>query len=357
MELQHRAPMFRRNLVLVHSVLLLVCATALGCPRAGERVADASEHAAVPTDAALPSAARLLPASQPRLDIPTSEATHDAIVIAGQHFRIGAPVVLWSDPDGYSAYETEPFFDAEPRPDGPTGLRYFPGRKFDGVDVEEPTLDELKQGLDQFVLHFDVCGVSRQCFKILQDVRGLSVHFMLDIDGTLYQTLDLRDTAWHARQANPRSVGVEIANMGAYPTGQASALDTWYAEGALGWQIQIPERLGDGGVRTPDFVGRPARAERIQGAVQGELFEQFDFTPQQYDTLEKLTAVLCSVLPRIEPDAPRDAHGRVRSEALAPEEFADFHGILGHFHVTREKNDPGPAMDWENFLEQVRARL
>ncbi len=47
----------------------------------------------------------------------------------------------------------------------------------------------------------------------------------------------------------------------------------------------------------------------------------------------------------------------VRADVLSPEEFADFHGILGHNHVTREKYDPGPAMDWERFLEAVRARL
>lgn len=211
--------------------------------------------------------------------------------------------------------------------------------------------------IDQFVIHFDVCGVSRQCFKVLQDMRGLSVHFMLDIDGTLYQTLDLRETAWHARQANSRSIGVEIANMGGYTPGRASALDTWYAQDDLGWHIQIPERLGEGGVRTQGFVGRPARNERIQGLVQGDAFEQFDFTPQQYDTLVKLAAALCRVLPRIEPDAPRDAHGRVRTDALSPEEFEDFHGILGHLHVTRDKSDPGPALDWEEFLERVRARL
>jgi len=339
-------------------MLLLIGLAAAGCPRAGGSSADSSGATGGMSDSALPSSASLPPARPRELPSLTPiEGARDAIVIAGQRFAIGAPVVLWSDPDGYSAYETEPFFEGEPRADAPVGLRYAPGRKQLGVDILEPSLDELKDLVDQLVLHFDVCGVSRQCFKVLQDMRGLSVHFMLDIDGTLYQTLDLRDTAWHARQANPRSIGVEIANMGAYGPGNASALDAWYAQDESGWRIQIPERLGDGGVRTLDFVGRPARGERIQGMVQGESFEQFDFTPQQYDTLVKLAAVLCRVLPRIEPDAPRDARGRVRTDALAPEDFEDFHGILGHLHVTREKNDPGPALDWESFLERVRERL
>ncbi len=340
-----------RGNALRHGALGCALLAASACNGTKEPAPEAVAKASVETPAApLPD-----PKTQP---LPEAAAdAHDAIVIAGLHFSIGAPVVLWTDPGGYSAYGTEPFFDAEPRPDGPTGLRYRPGRKQGDVDRVEPSLSELAASVDQFVLHFDVCGVSRQCFKVLQDIRGLSVHFMLDIDGTLYQTLDLRETAWHARQANPRSIGVEIANMGAYPPSKSSTLDEWYVQDETGWRIAIPERLGDGGVATLDFVGRPARAERIGGSVQGEEFEQFDFTPQQYDTLIKLSAVLCRLLPKLEPDAPRDASGRVRTDALSPEEFADFHGILGHNHVTREKYDPGPAMDWERFLEAVRARL
>ena len=40
---------------------------------------------------------------------------------------------------------------------------------------------------------------------------------MLDLDGTIYQTLDLKERAWHATTSNSRSVGIEIANIGAYP--------------------------------------------------------------------------------------------------------------------------------------------
>jgi N-acetyl-anhydromuramyl-L-alanine amidase AmpD len=37
---------------------------------------------------------------------------------------------------------------------------------------------------------------------------------MLDLDGTIYQTLDLKERASHATIANSRSIGIEIANMG-----------------------------------------------------------------------------------------------------------------------------------------------
>src|SRR5687768_5435031 len=62
-----------------------------------------------------------------RADTPAvSEATAvsrvgESIVIAGQRYPIGAPVVLWTDPGGYSAYTTELFFSGERRADAPKG--------------------------------------------------------------------------------------------------------------------------------------------------------------------------------------------------------------------------------------------
>lgn len=288
-----------------------------------------------------------------------AEESHksESIVIAGKRYPIGAPVVLWTDPGGYSAYATELFFGGDRRTDSPKGPRYRPGRGLKDGETRRQSLTELQSLVDQLVLHFDVCGVSRECFRVLHDRRGLSVHFMLDIDGTLYQTLDLCETAWHARQANPRSVGVEIANIGAYPPGKKSLLDEWYVRDEKGTRIKIPAELGDGGVRTRGFVGRPARPERVRGTVQGIECEMYDFTPEQYDTLVALSAALCRAFPRIEPDAPRTAVGTVATSALAPQTYDAFHGILGHLHVTEEKNDPGPALDWERLLTRVRAKL
>ncbi len=313
-----------------------------------------AESVSQPASPGAPPAPGRVPDSPPTVADPLPG---QSIVIAGRHVAIAAPVVLWTDPGGYSAYGTEPFFGGEPKSDSPKGLRFRPGRRIEGVDVSEPTRAELDLAIDQFVLHYDVCGVSRRCFEVLHDLRGLSVHFLLDVDGTLYQTLDLADTAWHARQANARSVGVEIANIGAYPPGGASPLDTWYAKDDLGWRLKLPARFGDGGVRTEGFVARPARPERVAGEIQGKPLEQYDFTAEQYATLVKLSAALCRAFPKLEPDAPRDERGVVRTDALTDEEFAEFRGILGHDHVTVEKADPGPALDWERLLEDVRALL
>jgi N-acetyl-anhydromuramyl-L-alanine amidase AmpD len=206
------------------------------------------------------------------------------------------------------------------------------------------------------VLHYDVCGVSKVCYEVLLQ-RKLSVHFLLDVDGTLYQALDLADRAWHATKSNPRSIGVEIANLGAFPTGKGQILDQWYAQDADGPLLKPPARIGDPELRTSGFVARPARWQKIVGEIQREQLEQYDFTIEQYAALEKLAAALCRIFPRIQPDAPRDMEGALAREVLSDDDFAAFRGILGHYHVQQNKTDPGPAFDWEPFLVRVRAEL
>ncbi len=313
------------------------------------------EHVTPPIEVAGDREARIV---EGRL---VERAIADEIVVAGRHFHIGAPVVLWSDPSGYDAYRETGVFGEASVPDG---KRYRPGRaKSGGDDGREPnasgakpSLDETRELVDQFVIHYDVCGLSRTCFKVLQDRRGLSVHFMLDLDGTIYQTLDLADTAWHAKQANPRSIGIEIANLGAYPPDAASPLDAWYERDDRGTvRIRIPRDVAESGLRDRELVLRPARAERVRGTIQGEELEMYDLTPEQYDSLVKLAVALTSIFPKIRAEVPRDADGSVRSSVLSDVEFAAYSGILGHFHISKEKQDPGPAFDWERFLARVRA--
>jgi N-acetyl-anhydromuramyl-L-alanine amidase AmpD len=267
------------------------------------------------------------------------------------------------DPGGYDAYRAECHFNPEQRmPTKPVSsqpTRYdtmrnnLPPELAEEVRTHGWTRERLAQWVDLFVLHYDVCGTSRRCFEVLQDRRGLSVHFMLDLDGTIYQTLDLKERAWHAGSANDRSVGVEIANMGAYP--DMKVLDKWYGLDADGRvRVTFPEGFGEPGLRRADYVPRPARAEPVVGAIHGRELHQYDLTPAQYESLVKLTATLGRVLPKIRLEAPRDAAGHVRTNVLTPDELADFHGIVGHYHITTGKVDPGPAFDWERVLKGAR---
>jgi N-acetyl-anhydromuramyl-L-alanine amidase AmpD len=294
----------------------------------------------------------------------------DEIMVAGRLVRTGAPVVLWFDPGGYDAYRVERRFvpqeeagwDVIKEAIGSPNRYSLRREGLDDATLERVrgggwTLEDVQSTVDQFVLHYDVCGTSRQCFKILHDRRGLSVHFLLDIDGTIYQTLDVKERAWHATKANDRSVGVEIAHIGAYESVEGSPLEAWYAPDALGPRVNLPAWMGDGGVRTPGFVGRPATPTPARGTINGNSLVQHDFTPEQYDSLIKLTAALCAVLPELECDYPRGEDGLVLDRAMTDEEFSAFRGVLGHWHVQENKVDPGPAMDWDRVVDGARALL
>ena len=164
----------------------------------------------------------------------------DAIVVAGQWFRTGVRVITWEEPGAYDAYKRMCHF----RPDetlprrpaaGCNTPERFSQRRLKGLEpelaqrIEEEGFDltSLQERVHQFVVHYDACGTSQRCFEVLQDVRGLSVHFMLDLDGTIYQTLDAVERARHAGRNNDVSVGVEIAHIGSYS--DPARLAAWYA--------------------------------------------------------------------------------------------------------------------------------
>lgn len=315
----------------------------------------------------------------------------DEIMVCGQLFHTGTRVVLWDDPHGYNAYSTYkrfgPFglasYEATTDPAayandiGATNPATIPaahpdfspnryGYRIKGLSPAEIekvrggwSLPDLQKKVDQFVIHYDDCGTSQICFRVLQDQRNLSVHFMLDLDGTIYQTLDLQERAWHATISNDRSVGIEIANMGSYgPHESIAPLREWYHRDANGKiRITIPARYGDGGILTPNFVGYPARQHLIVGPMQWEMQKQYDYTPQQYAALIHLTAALCKVFPRINCDCPRDASGKPIDHQLTHEQWENFHGVLGHYHIQREKSDPGPAFQWDYVIHGARQLL
>lgn len=295
----------------------------------------------------------------------------DEIVVAGQFFHTGTPVVLWMDPGGYDAYRVERRFSLYDESSWETSKVAVkdlssPNRynlRAAGLTPEEKErvrgggwdLELLQDKVDQFVLHFDVSGISKQCFKVLHDVRCLSVHFMLDLDGTIYQTLDLKERAWHATSSNTRSVGIEIANIGAYSPTNRGPLDRWYQKDEQGnLRIVVPKGLGDPGFQKPGFVGRPSRPEPVAGRIHGRELIQYDLTPEQYTALTHLTAALCKVFPKLKCDYPRDETGKLVTGKLPDDELQNYQGVLGHYHIQLNKVDPGPALQWDKVIEGAR---
>jgi N-acetylmuramoyl-L-alanine amidase len=304
-----------------------------------------SRAAAVLLTVALLAACRTVPPTAAAVTPPVSKPAPpaapgaDEIVVAGRRFATGTRIVTWSEERSYNAYAGKT----------PT----FSRRMFDGKKPGSPAPDlaGLQRGIDQFVLHYDGSGLSKLCFEALQQ-RGLSVHFLLDVDGTVYQTLDLQEQAWHATTANERSIGIEIANPGAYPPGDMKRLTEWYQRNAAG-QIRLtpPLTVGNPRIRTPNFTARPLRPDPVRGVVQGRELVQYDLTPEQYAALIKLTAALHRVFPKLRLDYPHDARGRLITRKLPDKALVRYTGVLGHFHIQENKFDPGPALQWDTLIK------
>jgi N-acetylmuramoyl-L-alanine amidase len=286
----------------------------------------------------------------------------DEIVVCGQLFHTGTPIVLWTGPGGY---------DGSRHTGGEIGrpaTRPVPGQSFKPEIVRGPRamLNDVRQEIDQFVLHYDAEGISKQCYTVLER-RRLSVQFMLDLDGTVYQCLDLREDAYHATIANSRSIGVEIANIGAWEGPLTLRQKEWYARDASGTRLTIPSRFA-GALHVANFAGHPARPNPIGGMVQGRTRLQYDYTPEQYDALAHLAAALCTVFPKIQPDYPRtpagphgpypfaepDQPGELINHVLPRDQYELYQGLLGHYHVQLDKDDPGPALQWDLLITNTK---
>ncbi len=283
----------------------------------------------------------------------------DEIIIAGQMIHSGAPVTLWIDAGGYDGYRghrhDEPEFEGpQNHPDrilrfGST-RRDIPASLRQKVQRDGWCLEDLTGVIDTVVLHYDACGSSSRCFHILHDIRGLSCHFLLDVDGTIYQTLDVKERAWHAGPTNDRSIGIEIAHFGAFSTMEKA--DTHYI--LEGDRIRLnPDSVA--GTSAADAPPYPARDLLFEGKIHGQQLYQRDFTEAQYRSLESLLITLCRTLPRIEPVIPRLEDGSM-NDRLRPEPPGEpVAGIVGHWHVGTHKVDPGPAFDWDR-IEKALSR-
>ena len=173
------------------------------------------------------------------------------------------------------------------------------------------------------MLHHDGCPSAATCFNVLHNERGLSCHFLLDNDGTIYQTVDLAFMAFHAAGFNASSVGIELCNRG----------------DAKKW---------------PDFYSkRGQRRDVTTCRIHGHTYLAFDYTRPQYTALAALVRGLERALPNLPIEYPQDSPGHQAWGALPG--IGSFAGMLGHYHTTRRKWDPGP-FDFKKFCESIRGR-
>lgn len=201
--------------------------------------------------------------------------------------------------------------------------------------VNERSLAAAQAVVKQFVVHLDGCTSAEMCFNVLHNERGLSCHFIVDNDGTIYQTVDLIDCAYHAAGLNETSIGVEISNRG-----DAKKDPGRYDNAPPGQQRDI-----------------------VRCQINDSLYVAYDFTKGQYDAMQALGQALARYLPGIKLDYPQTGlPGELNTSVLyATEEEASvklkasYSGYLGHYHITRRKWDPGP-FDFKKMLGKMAGR-
>jgi hypothetical protein len=204
--------------------------------------------------------------------------------------------------------------------DEPQGLGCEPGTysSYAGKEDREPSF---------FVNHWDVCLSASSCARVLAK-RGISVHFCIDNDGTIYQLLDTQHAAWQAggRSWNHKSVGVEISN--AYYT----KYQAWYVKNGHGPRAIVED-------------------SRCHGKSLGE---HLDFYPIQLQALKALWTAINGAT-GIPLECPTDSNGELVTTVDSRCERGTFKGFINHYNLTKRKIDCA-GLDVVTLLDEAKAR-
>ena len=99
---------------------------------------------------------------------PAQTQANDEIIVCGERFHTGTPIVLWTDAGGYDFhYTTAPVGTPEERK--PHSVRQSPLTDEQIAQVRRTgrTPELLRQNVDQFVIHYSVDPTSRDTFNTL----------------------------------------------------------------------------------------------------------------------------------------------------------------------------------------------
>ncbi len=246
----------------------------------------------------------------------------NSIVVCGKKFDIGSRVILWDEPNGFNGYDTSKnAFKSKGKIVEVSGKRYSKRKLVTNVSFEQ-----LKKTVTQFFLHHDGLYRARDTFNVLHNQRRLSVHFLLDDDGTIYQTLDLKEKAWHGGKNNAKSVGIEIA----------SRADS----------RRFPDAYDEAHQKKYNVGPRKIRQDKVQGLI----FHGYEYNDKQYSALTCLAIVLLQIFPNMGNDFPRTSSGKIiKSIIKKPLKHS---GFICHYNTSKSKWDP-TSFDHDRFLHGV----
>ena len=215
---------------------------------------------------------------------PTNPNYSNYIVYNGNFVPIEwEKVILWSESDGLAAQPGH-YYDYSGRP---------------------------KRNVRLFVNHWDVCLNSKSCNDILNR-SGISVQFLIDNDGTIYQTMDMQHGAWHAgsERVNRASVGVEISNA-FYPK-----YADWYVQNGYGERPMVDDAWVNG-VKLDPFMG---------------------FYPEQIEAAKALWKAVASAS-NVKLKTKLNQFGKVSTKYEKEIVYGKFEGVISHYHCYKGKID------------------
>jgi hypothetical protein len=244
--------------------------------------------------------------------------TNTSIVVCGKELNIGTRVVLWDEPNGLNGYDTSKYvYKTENRKTGKIETITVKGKRYGSRNlIGDISLDGLQKIVTQFFLHHSGIYNAKSTFNVLHNERRLSVHFILSDDGVIYQTLDLKEKAWHGGSNNPMSVGIEIdsrAHASKYPDAYDEAHCKKY--------------------------GVLPRKKRID-YVQKTWMTGYEYNDLQYEALICLGIGLKKLFPKMgNMNFPME-NGRIIKHAMSSSAAQKHCGLICHYNNSISKNDP-----------------
>jgi hypothetical protein len=163
-----------------------------------------------------------------------------------------------------------------------------------------------KRDIRKIVTHWDATLSTARAKKILKK-RKLSAHFSIDNDGTIVQFVDVMDKAWHAKNHNQYTIGIEFSNA-------------FY----LKYQ-KTYERMG--------LANRPV----ITSKVHGVTYEHLGYYPRQIEAYKALIAGLTEFfeIPLVCPMKNGELDTGKNNNSCG----SSYKGIVSHFNLTTNKID------------------
>ncbi len=178
------------------------------------------------------------------------------------------------------------------------------------------------------VVHWDVALSSKSCWSILAN-RGISTHFSIDNDGTIYQFVDPNDVAWHS---GPVSDDIKLLAKKGIKIDKSVSWNNM----SIGIDISNAYYLKYQDVYTKSKLGpRPV----IKSKCHGMNLEHLGYYPEQIRSFTVLAAVLCKEY-GIPAQCPIDPKTGLLSTTIHEDSCRGlFSGIVNHYNLTPNKID------------------